>query len=69
MSQLSYRLILYRWVNELSIKQLAKKVDVYYGCIMNAEIGKVKFQKKTIKKINDFIEQTSIIQFKKANKN
>jgi len=54
MSELSYKLIRYRWEQDISIKQLAKQVGVYYDCIMNAEMGKLNFQKRTLKKIQAF---------------
>ena len=54
MSELSYKLIRYRWEQRLSIKQLAKRIGVYYDCVMNAETGKMNFQKNTLKRLERF---------------
>ena len=57
LTDLAKKLVRYRWENSLSIKQLAKKIGVYYDSVMNMEIGKADSQKKTFAVLNSFLQK------------
>jgi|GEM_PF-6180035 len=57
MTELSYKLIRYRFENNLSIKELAKEIIDDYSCIQSAEVGKENFQKRVRTTITEFIYQ------------
>lgn len=56
LTELAHKLVSYRWEHDISINKLVKQIGIDYSCIVNAELGKVNFQRRTMQKILSFID-------------